>query len=125
MMPQAPPQSRPSSTLFAIIAIVLLLVGAFVGYLLGSSGIHQAVLRASVENRTANDLSVQLLVNGKPKQTVTVPSGQVVVSDIVVSFTPSDGAIFEVKAVGQQGINDSERVLVASSGTYVVELRLG
>ena len=124
--PSAPYDPRQRFLLLLVLgAIVLLTLGGVVGYLIGSAAIGQATLHVSVENRLTSDLSVNLLVNGQLRQTVTIPAGQIVSQDFRVSFATSNGAFFEVKAVSTAGPQDSDTVFVNAPGMYSVSLRLG
>ena len=131
MQPQPGPSSAPYHPrqrfllLLILGAIVLLALGGVVGYLVGSAGIGQATLHVSVENRLPSDLTVNLLVNGQPWQTVTIPAGQIVSQDFRGSFATSNGAFFEVKAISTLGLQDSDTMFVNAPGTYSVSLKLG
>lgn len=106
-------------------AVVLLSVGAAIGYVIGSSGIQQATVRVNVENRLVMDLSVQILVNGKVRTTIEIPSGQTATVVLSVRFAVPDGGLFEVEAIATTGPRDGDTIFVSSPGTYVVSLRLG
>ena len=131
MQPQPAPPSAPNAPrkrfflLLVLGAIVVLAIGGIVGFFIGSAGIGQAMLHVSVENRLTSDLTVNLLVNGQPWQTVTIPAGQIVSQDFRGSFATSNGAFFEVKAVSTAGPQDSDTVFVNAPGTYSVSLKLG
>ena len=126
MQAPAPPPPRPRPWLFPVlVAVVLLSVGAVLGYVIGSSGIQQATVRVNVENRLVMDLSVQILVNGKVRTTIEIPSGQTATVDLAVRFAVPDGGLFEVEAIATTGPRDADTIFVSSPGTYVVSLRLG
>ncbi len=107
-----------------VVLIVAALAGAGgAGYFFGRAGIQQATLRVNVENRSTSDLSVQILVNGKLRETLTIPAGQTISMDEAITFAGPDGAFFEVQAVAT-GLLDADSVFVSSPGTYVINLRL-
>lgn len=102
------------------------IVGYFVGRLQGQAEVvQQATLRIQVENRLSTDQAFQILVNGKLKQTLTVPTGQTASVDVPVSFATGDGAVFDVEARAATGQRDADSVLITGPGTYIVSLRLG
>ena len=126
MEPSTPPGNR--SRFFRLLvlgAVALLAIGGIVGYLVGIAGIQQATLHVNVENRFGSDLTAQIIVNGRVRQTVVIPAGQIVSVDERVTFGGSDGAFFEIQAISTGSLRDADSVLVNSSGTYVVSLRLG
>lgn len=123
-MQRPAPPAKPLRLLFALVAIGLLAIGGVVGYLVGSSGLQQAVLRVNVENRLGTDLTAQIGANGKVRETVTIPAGQTVSVDLPVAFAASNGAHFEVSATAQP-FTDGDTVFVNSPGIYVVSLALG
>lgn len=124
--------SRPSRFPL-LIAIALVLAGVagatgyFFGWSQGQSAIHQATLRISVENRLTVDLTANLLINGKIRQSMVIPRGQVVSVDQQVTFADPDGAFFHVEAVSisPPGPRDDTFVPVTTPGTYLISLRLG
>lgn len=123
----APRMSR--LLLLVLIALVLAAVSGGVGYLLGwiggQAGVEHATLRISVENRLSTDQTVTLLINGKVRQSLTIPHGQTTTVDQDITFAGPDGAWFEVRLTNPSGPTDWGMVYVASPGTYLVSLRLG
>jgi len=119
-----PPQPLRLPRRAIVVAVVLLVVGGIIGYLLGSAGLLQATLRVDVENRSASDLTAQISVNGRARQTLAIPTGQTVSADFRVTFSTAEGAFFEVRATaGAQ--QDVDTVFVDRPATFVVSLALG
>ncbi len=116
-----------SLVLILVLAMISVgIVGYFVGRLQGQAEVvQQATLRIQVENRLSTDQAFQILVNGKLKQTLTVPTGQTASVDVPVSFATGDGAVFDVEARAATGQRDADSVLITGPGTYIVSLRLG
>ncbi len=128
--PAAPPPMYPMQRsrlplFLAIGALVLLVIGGVVGFLLGSAGLGQATLLINVTNNTASAVSAQVLVNGQLVTTLSIPSGQTMSASRSVTFGTANGAYFNVQAIVSSGPHDSSSIFVNAAGTYVATLRLG
>ncbi len=125
-VPASPPSGRRNRLvpLLAIGAVVLLVVGGVIGYLIGSSAVGHATLRVNVENRLVSNATALVTVNGRVAATLTIPSGQTMSVDLPVAFATANGAVFDVEATTSTGPRDSASVLVNTPGIYVVSLRL-
>lgn len=115
--------------LFLLLAVILMAAmggaGYYIGWTQGHAPLQQATLRVSVQNNLPTNQSVQILVNGKVRDTVMIPKGQTTTLDEQVTFAGADGAYFEVDAIAASGPRDSTRVLVNTSGIYPIALRIG
>ncbi len=126
------PERAPRPSRFflpVVIALVLAAVCGGVGYLFGwmqgQANLGQAALHISVEDRVTTNQTVTLLINGKVRQSLTIPHGQIVSVDEQVTFASPDGAWFNVQASNPSGPSDSAMVYTSGPGTYPVSLRLG
>ena len=129
---QPPPPPHVSSyarnrlpSILAVGAVILLVIGSVLGYLIGSAAVGYATLRVDVENRLATNQTVQWTVNGRLAGTLTIPSGQTRSFDVPVAFATANGSLFEVEAISTLGPRDASTVFVNTPGTYLVSLRLG
>jgi hypothetical protein len=121
---------RPSR-FFPLVVIALILaavrggVGHLFGWMQGQANLQQATLHISVEDRLTTNQTVTLLINGKLRQSLTIPHGQIVSVDEQVTFAGPDGAWFDVRASNPSGPSDSAMVYAYGPGTYPVSFRLG
>ncbi len=115
--------------LFLLLVVILMAAvggaGYYVGWTQGHAPLQQATLRVSVQNSLPTNQSVQILVNGKVRDTVMTPKGQTTTLDELVTFAGADGAYFQVDAIAASGPRDSTRVLVSTPGIYPVALTIG
>ena len=130
MQPPPPPPVSPSArsrlpSILAVGAVLLLVIGSVLGYLIGSAAVGHATLRVDVENRLGTNQTVSLTVNGRLAATLTIPSGQTRSFDVPVAYAAANGALFEIEAISTLGPRDSSTVFVNTPGIYVVSLRLG
>ncbi len=80
---------------------------------------------ATVENRTASDESVQLLLNGAPTVSLTVPAGRSGVAHLRAPAAPAPGSSVRVEVVTASGARAGQDVTVVAGGTAELTLRLG
>ncbi len=115
--------------LFILLAAVLMVIvggaGYYLGWTQGHAPLQPATLRVSVHNTLSTNQTVQILVNGKVRDSVMIPTGQTATLDEQVTFAGSDGAYFDVEAIAASGPHDSTRILVNAPGTYPVALGFG
>jgi hypothetical protein len=115
--------------LFLLLAVILMAgagsVGYYVGWTQGHAPLQQATLRVSVHNTLPTNQSVQILVNGKVRDTIVIPTGQTTTLDEQVAFAISDGAYFNIDAFAASGRRGSAQILVSGPGIYPIALSLG
>jgi hypothetical protein len=123
-------RSRASPfTLFLLITAILMVVvgsaGYYLGWTQGHAPLQQATLRVSVHNTLPTNQSVQVLVNGKVRDTIVIPAGQTTTLDEQVAFATSDGAYFNIDAIAASGRRSSAAILMSGPGIYPVALSFG
>lgn len=118
-----------SSALLLLLAVILMVamggVGYYIGWTQGHAPLQQATLRVSVHNGLPTNQSVQILLNGKVRDSVPIPTGQTTTLDEGVTFAASDGASFLVQAIAASGPHDATSIFVSGPGIYPVALSLG
>ncbi len=128
-MTKKEPNRASRLTLFLLLAVILMAgvgsVGYYVGWTQGHAPLQQATLRVSVHNALLTNQSVQVLVNGKVRDNVVIPTGQTTTLDERVAFAGAEGAYFVVQAIAASGPHDSSTILVNGPGIYPVALILG
>ncbi len=128
-MTEKEPSHASRFTLLLLLTVILMAatggVGYYLGWTQGHAPLHQATLRVSVHNALPTNQSVQILVNGKVRDNVVIPTGQTTTLDEQVAFAGSEGAYFAVEAIAASGPHDTVTILVSSPGTYPIALNLG
>jgi hypothetical protein len=123
------PSHASRFTLFLLLAVILMVAmggaGYYLGWTQGHAPLQQATLRVSVHNALPTNQNVQILVNGKVRDNVVIPTGQTTTLDEQVAFAGFEGAYFAVGAIAASGPHDTVTVLVSSPGTYPIALSLG
>ncbi len=124
-------EKEPQTSRFALILLLTVImmaatggVGYYLGWTQGHAPLQQAALRVSVHNALPTNQSVQILVNGKVRDNVVIPTGQTTTLDEGVTFAASDGAYFAVQATAASGPRDSTSILVDGPGIYPVALSI-
>ncbi len=79
----------------------------------------------SVENRSAANESVQLLLNGAPSATLTVPAGSTQQVSLPVRLSSAFGHTVAVEVVTSGGRRARQDIFVGAGGTVSVALRIG
>ncbi len=128
-MQTSPIRTTNRGTLLVLILLAGVLVAGVAGYLAGrmqaqNELVSQATLRIQVENRFSTSQSFDILVNDKLKGTLSVAAGQTGTMDVMVAFSPGDGAWFEIVARNATGQADADMLLLTGPGTYIVQLRV-
>jgi len=84
-----------------------------------------AAILVTVDNRTANDEAVQVLLNGSPAVSLTVPAGKAGQAHVRAPAPPPPGATVRVEIVTGSGARAAQDVLVAADGNAQVALQIG
>ncbi|HYM40241.1 MAG TPA: hypothetical protein VEY12_08890 [Thermoplasmata archaeon] len=79
----------------------------------------------TLENRSAADENVQILVNGTPAVSLTVPAGKTGQAHVRAPAAPPPGSPVHVEVVTGSGARASQDVVVAAEGSAQVSLRIG
>ncbi len=83
------------------------------------------VIVVTVENRSATDETVQLLVGGMPAATLSVPAGQTATTSIRQALPSPYGANVVVEAVAADGRRSSQSAFVGIQTPTSLSIRIG
>ncbi len=82
-------------------------------------------IHVRVENATATDEAVQILVNGAPALTLPVPAGKTSEMSVHTNVTVPPGTPVRVEAVSGAGMRAAQDVVTDATGSATVSLRIG